>query len=137
MLSRNCQTCKAEFFFKKYRINTAKYCSISCSMTGKVGPESRAWRGGKSLERELWQGSKACKDWRKAVYIRDNFACVLCKASADDGVRLNADHIKPWAYFPELRADVNNGRTLCVSCHKQTDTYGSKAKVLAAQGAFS
>jgi 5-methylcytosine-specific restriction endonuclease McrA len=47
---------------------------------------------------------------------------------------LQADHIKPFAHHPELRFDVNNGRTLCVPCHRKTDTYGgrSRAKVCVA-----
>lgn len=26
--------------------------------------------------------------------------------------------------------DINNGRTLCVDCHKKTETYGHKTKKL-------
>ena len=28
------------------------------------------------------------------------------------------DHIKPFAWFSDLRFDVSNGQTLCVDCHK-------------------
>ena len=35
------------------------------------------------------------------------------------GSKLNADHIKPFSLYPELRLIVENGRTLCVDCHKK------------------
>ena len=36
------------------------------------------------------------------------------------GNYLEADHIKPWAYFPDLRFELDNGRTLCRPCHDTT-----------------
>ena len=33
------------------------------------------------------------------------------------GIKLHADHIKPYANYPELRLEITNGRTLCVPCH--------------------
>ena len=67
------------------------------------------------------------KEWRKAVYERDDYTCQIC-GKRGDGIYLNADHIKPLYTNPELIYDVNNGRTLCVECHKQTDTWGHKVK---------
>jgi len=72
------------------------------------------------------RNSREYRIWREAVFERDQYSCVFC------GVRggpLNADHIKPFAYFPELRFSLSNGRTLCVPCHKTTDTYSWKAKL--------
>lgn len=63
------------------------------------------------------------KTWRKSVYERDNYTCVLC---GKRGGKLNADHIKPYRLFPELGLDVSNGRTLCEGCHRKTPTYGVK-----------
>lgn len=60
--------------------------------------------------------SKEYKDWRSAVFARDNFTCQLCGIR---GVRMNAHHKKQYAYFPELRFCVDNGATLCECCHRQ------------------
>lgn len=53
--------------------------------------------------------------WRTSVFQRDNYTCQIC---LQVGGKLQADHIKPWALFKELRFDLSNGRTLCVDCHK-------------------
>ena len=59
--------------------------------------------------------------WRTAVYERDNYTCQIC---GEHGGKLNADHIKPYSLYSELKWELDNGRTLCISCHKQTPTYG-------------
>jgi len=62
--------------------------------------------------------------WRQGVFERDNYTCQHC---GKVGYKLAADHIKPYSTHPELRYDIDNGRTLCMSCHTKTDTYGGKA----------
>ena len=52
--------------------------------------------------------------WRSAVLARDGYACRSCGASE----QLEAHHILRWADFPEARVMVDNGMTLCSSCHK-------------------
>ncbi len=63
--------------------------------------------------------------WREAVFARDNFTCQHC---AQRGGRLEADHIKPWSQFPKSRYDVDNGRTLCQTCHRKTDTFAGRSR---------
>lgn len=79
------------------------------------------WKGGITPERKKLYFNKEYKLWRKAVFERDDYTCIWCGYK---GNKLNADHIKPWAYFPELRFAIDNGRTLCIDCHKTTNTWG-------------
>jgi hypothetical protein len=73
--------------------------------------------------------SKAAGEWRKAIFARDNFTCQICKVR---GTYLEADHIKPFAYFPSLRYDIDNGRTLCRPCHDKTKvSYKTLRKIYA------
>lgn len=110
---------------------TSKYCSKRCKgkamSIAQMGEHNPAWRDGVSTENHRLRQSKAFKDWRRGVFERDDYTCVFCHKR---GGYLEPDHIKPFAYFPDLRFDVSNGRTLCKPCHKTTDTYGNKAKRL-------
>lgn len=105
-------------------------------LLGKTtGEKNGMWKGGITPETQKIRNSLEMKIWRLAVFERDNYTCVWCGAKSKKGVRvvLNADHIKPFAYYPELRFAIDNGRTLCVPCHKTTDTYmgrTSKRKTL-------
>jgi len=57
--------------------------------------------------------SKEVRKWRKRVLERDGFKCVECGNKEN----LEAHHILPWSTFPDLRTDINNGKTLCNECH--------------------
>ena len=84
------------------------------------GKNNNFWKGGVTPENHKIRNSVPMKNWRKAVFERDDFTCQICEKR---GCELNADHIKPFAYFPELRFELSNGRTLCVDCHKATPNY--------------
>lgn len=85
----------------------------------KSGPNCNWWKGGVSAEnRTARQNLSVTIDytiWRRSVFERDNYTCQEC---GKKGGTLNADHIKPFILYPELRLEVSNGRTLCVNCHK-------------------
>ena len=83
---------------------------------GASGEAHWAWKGGISGERNRIRASSAYKFWRKAVFQRDNWTCVKC---GQRGGYLEADHIKGFAEYPELRFEVSNGQTLCKPCHRQ------------------
>jgi 5-methylcytosine-specific restriction endonuclease McrA len=84
------------------------------------GKDHYNWQGGKTTEREKLRKSIEYKLWRTSVFRRDKYTCVFC---GQVGGKLEADHIKPWCDYPELRFAIDNGRTLCVECHRKTDTY--------------
>ena len=81
------------------------------------------WKGGVTLINQKIRDSVEYKLWREAVFTRDGFVCILCKTKKSP---FNADHIKSFAHYPELRFSIDNGRTLCVPCHKTTNNYGGK-----------
>lgn len=88
------------------------------------GEKSPFWKGGITPFNLKLRKSIEYREWRRSVFQRDNYSCVHCGDSR--GGNLEADHIKPFAQFPDLRFDVDNGRTLCNPCHRKTDTYGYK-----------
>ena len=105
---------------KKLSYETRKRMSNS-----RLGEKSHFWQGGKTKESIKIRHSLEAKLWRETVFKRDNWTCVLCGKRSEKGnrVEINADHIKPFALFPELRFAIDNGRTLCINCHKNTNTY--------------
>lgn len=97
------------------------------------------WKNGQGvtpLHQAIRQMSKY-KTWRFNVFERDKFTCTWCKDSSSD---INADHIKAFSLILKENKissieeadncaqlwDINNGRTLCVECHKTTNTYGGR-----------
>ncbi len=88
------------------------------------GERHRWWKGGISPINERLRKSPEYKLWRKAVFERDKYTCIWCGYK---GNKIQADHIKPFALYPELRFAIDNGRTLCDKCHKTTDTYGGNS----------
>ena len=82
------------------------------------------WKGGKSRDKH---GGNKCIKWRLAIFERDNYTCQGCKKV---GGYLEAHHIKSWAKYPKLRFNLNNGITLCRDCHKLTDTFTGRGRII-------
>ena len=91
---------------------------------GRFGELSGNWKGGVTPENHRIRTSEEYKQWAKAVKERDNYTCQDC---GQRGGILHSDHRKSFAYFPDLRFNLDNGRTLCIDCHKKTDNYMGRA----------
>ena len=89
----------------------------------RAGSKSHLWKGGITPKNHQIRTSLEYKNWRVKVFERDNYTCQEC---GKKGGYLEVDHIKQFAYFPKLRFEVSNGRTLCMKCHRNTPTYGKK-----------
>lgn len=111
-----CWECKGYFQVRNYRKDTAHFCSHECNSQYRD-------EGKRTADKKIRQSAKY-KAWRTLVFERDNYTCQFCSSRS---VFLHADHIKPFALYPDLRFEVSNGRTLCVPCHKKTGTYGRGA----------
>lgn len=90
----------------------------------------KPWNTGLGIasEEKLQRLRSEYKEWRLKVHQRCHFTCVLCGYKSHTRINgksdIVADHIKPFALFPSLRLTLENGRTLCIPCHRQTETYG-------------
>ena len=109
----NCLQCNKKVKIKPAFAGKQKFCSRICSDKNR--------NKGKTSEVRKLRSSKEYQLWRIAVFTRDNWTCIWC---GQRGGELNADHIKRFADYPGLRFDINNGRTLCLSCHVKTGTFG-------------
>ena len=101
------------------------------------GEKNPNWRGGKTPISFVVRRLDEYKEWRRAVFRRDNYTCTACGVR---GGELEAHHIEPLSIILKRNEietqeqmvacaelwDVENGRTLCKVCHQGTDSYGWK-----------
>jgi hypothetical protein len=85
-----------------------------------TGNKSGGWKGGVSTKNEKLRKSNRFKDWRKKVFERDDYTCQYCHDRSKNGHRIiiHPHHIKSWANYPEDRFKIENGITLCITCHR-------------------
>ena len=137
---RHCYNC-GEVFWTRHEFlhgtsNVGKYCSRKCMwefgvskkspVKGKPCSEQRRkrvseaqrgekhynWKGGITEDRVRLCNTNEYRNWRKTVYQRDWYRCVLCGEKKD----IQAHHILDWSN-EKYRFNVDNGITLCRDCH--------------------
>lgn len=123
------------------KISRTQKDQFSKGMRSNKEDKNPNWKNGQGVMkiRHLVRNLDKYKVWRLSVFKRDAYVCVLC---GDHSSEINADHIKRFCDIIEENKietteqalnceelwDIKNGRTLCVSCHKKTDTYGNKKR---------
>lgn len=91
------------------------------------GHNNPNWKGGRTSQADLIRKSRWYKELVKNVYKRDDFTCTECGKRGGD---LNAHHIVPFIEIindMDKLKDETNLTTLCVSCHKNTESYGRQS----------
>jgi predicted restriction endonuclease len=78
-----------------------------------MGERNWNWKGGINIENKRIKASLEYHIWRNEVYRKDNWTCRLC----GNKKQIVAHHLKLFSEFPELRFSIDNGITLCRSCH--------------------
>jgi len=126
-----CVICGKEYRVRgKKRRNNSKTCSGKCygiwrsqNFIGKNHPRFTDY--GNEIGR--LRGTLQYDEWRKKVYRKNGWICQQCGKHCKHDIV--AHHIKSFKDFPSLRFDVDNGITLCRSCHKKIHVeIGSKTK---------
>ncbi len=116
-IDRTCLECKKEFKLSPAFVNEkGNCCSTKCSGIHRgrkiLGSKHPNWVHDRSkLAKRDERNDSTYVDWRKQVWLRDNFTCKL--ANPDCEGKIQAHHILPWRSHKELRYEVNNGITLC------------------------
>lgn len=99
---------------------------LSIAKIGKyVGEKHPCWKGDNSYKavRKRDYKTHRYKEFRKGVFKRDNYTCLMC---GQRGGYKEVHHIKSYKDYPKLRYEPANGITICKKCHVKTDGYGVK-----------
>lgn len=134
---------KNPMFGRKAWNSGTKGVQIAWNKGKKMAKESRLklsgsnhynWKGGLCSINTKIRKIFEYRQWVQDIFKRDNYICQGC---GERGVKLNVHHIKPFALILaennistveealncSIIWDYDNGITLCVPCHKKTDTY--------------
>jgi hypothetical protein len=108
----NCYNCKKEIekVISSFNKSQKGFCSYACY---------KDYLKKNRVVTEQITDSAEYKEWRKKVYIRDNYKCKMPGCSSNSK-KIAAHHIYPKKLYPEKRFDVSNGITLCKKCHEKT-----------------
>lgn len=114
---KDCPECGVKFEAVHAQSNR-KFCSKACADKGGFRYSGENHPNYREDARRRNRGG-GHKKWVNAVISRDQTKCQHCGAMETE---LHAHHINSYQDHPELRVDVDNGITLCCSCHWKVHT---------------
>ncbi len=99
----------------------------------RMGKNSANWRGGTTKLRTSIMSLNKYKQWRTSVFKRDNYTCQKCGTKGKIQCHhkkpiqkiIKENNIKTTGQAKKCKAlwRMSNGQTLCIPCHRQTDSY--------------
>ena len=119
----NCDGCDANMKVNPYRLSSLShaFCSHECykKNIGKfyTGENNPNWNPNLTEEDRERLRNSSHDEWAKKVKHRDNYKCVCCGSNKSG--TLISHHLNSYNWDKEHRYDINNGVTLCNSCHKE------------------
>jgi hypothetical protein len=123
-----CEICGKEIYRKKYNLEhfSIFFCSWECekehqSIVRRIYDDNNS----------RWRNRKGYKTWRNSILNRDK-KCLICGSSST----LVAHHILEACSYIDLIYDINNGATLCQSCHIEVHRKDSTAFIKSLQEAI-
>jgi 5-methylcytosine-specific restriction endonuclease McrA len=108
-------TLDKRFVYDNRNIVCSKECKAKLMQKLNGKEKCHLWRGGIAEKEKLIRKQYEYKNWRRLVFVRDEFTCQDC---GQRNIYIEAHHIKSFAKFPELRFVINNGITYCKNCHR-------------------
>lgn len=117
-INKNCKVCDIEFISNKSA--DRKYCGIKCYRKDNIKKNHYKWIDDRDKiigrhNRDIHDPD--IKQWRKAVFIRDNYKCKLQDSNCSG--KIEAHHIFRWKDYKDLRYEISNGITLCHQHHSK------------------
>ena len=85
--------------------------TVSIETRGEKNPN---WKGGASTKQHIIRTSNQYRSWKEQVLNRDGSVCKKCEA-----ITTTVHHLYSFRDYPELRFEVDNGVTICTTCHRK------------------
>ena len=86
-----------------------------CRKCHQKGERNPGWNSNLTQEERIKQrNTPSHRIWAHLVKARDNFTCQICQKI---GGQLHSHHLNSYSKFPQERYKIENGVTLCKSCH--------------------